>query len=93
MKRLWAWGLVAGLVMGLVLLPVAGYVVGGRLIGPYPGPRGLASYFGAIFSEAGRGHPLALLLLLGPAAIVVIWWLRARLLDGGGRDSGSSLHP
>lgn len=72
--------LLVSLFAGCVLLPVAAYVVGGRFAGPYAGPRGLASYFGAIYADAARGQPVALLMVLGPALCVVVWGLRAWLL-------------
>jgi hypothetical protein len=65
------------LVTGLVVLPVVAYVVAGRIIGPYAGARGLASYLGAIYADAGRGKPLALVMLLAPALCAGVWGLRA----------------
>ncbi|MCC7258228.1 MAG: hypothetical protein IT486_07630 [Gammaproteobacteria bacterium] len=65
---------------GMLVLPVLGYVAGGRLVGPYAGPRGLASYLGSIYGDALAGHPLALMLVLAPGAIVGVWLLRAGVL-------------
>jgi hypothetical protein len=64
---------------GAVLVPVAAYVAGGRLVGPYAGPRGLASYLGSIYADAFSGRPQALLLLLGPLLCMGIWELRGWL--------------
>jgi len=82
------WGTL--LLLGCVALPIVAYVGGGRLAGPYAGPRGLASYLGAIYQDAGRGSPLALALLFGPLLCAVVWALRSLLLgrvperaDGG----------
>lgn len=77
----WRWILLlVSLFAGCVLLPVAAYVIGGRFAGPYAGPRGLASYFGAIYADAARGQPIALLMILGPALCMGVWGLRAWLL-------------
>jgi hypothetical protein len=57
----------------MLLLPIAAYVAGTRLIAPYEGPHGLSSFFGAIYADAARAQPLALALILGPAVVVVIW--------------------
>lgn len=77
----WRWILLLlSLFAGCVLLPVAAYVVGGRLAGPYAGSRGLASYFGAIYADAARGQPVALLMILGPTLCLGVWGLRTWLL-------------
>jgi hypothetical protein len=81
MKRS-AWILfIALIVVGFVAVPVGAYVAGGRLAGPYAGPRGLASFLGAIYADAVRGRLLALTLLLGPLLAVSVWPLRAWLLS------------
>jgi hypothetical protein len=67
------WLPIIALLGGTLLLPVACYLAGARLIAPYEGPHGLSSYFGAIYADAARAQPLALALILGPALIVVIW--------------------
>lgn len=66
---------------GPLLLPVAAYVAGGRLVGPYAGSRGLASYLESIYGDALAGGALALAVVLGPVLIVVAWSLRRRLLQ------------
>lgn len=81
--RRWRWALLLALLAGTLLLPVAAYVAGGILVGPYEGNRGLASYFGALYRDAGRGRLPALLVLLGPAAGVLVWRLRNGILEWG----------
>lgn len=68
------------ILLGCVALPIAAYVIGGRLAGPYAGPRGLASYLGAVYQDAARGRPLAIALLFGPLLCVAVWPLRSLLL-------------
>ena len=81
------WILLAALVLaGGAVLPVIAYVIGGRLVGPYAGPRGLASYLGAIYTDAGSGHSLALALLAGPLLSVGAWRLRSWLLHRRGGE-------
>lgn len=67
--------------VGTVPLPLLAYVIGGRLVGPYLGTRGLGSFLEAIYTDAASGGLLALCLLLGPAACVGIWGLRSALLS------------
>jgi hypothetical protein len=76
------WTLVVVLLLftGVVLIPIATYVTGGRVVGPYAGTRGLASYLGSVYADAARGRPLALALLFGPLLAVMVWPLRAWLL-------------
>ncbi|MBW7930994.1 MAG: hypothetical protein H3C57_06770 [Gammaproteobacteria bacterium] len=58
------------------LLVVAAYWAGTRFIGPFAGARGLATFLGNIYADAGQGSPLALTLLAGPLAIGLAWKLR-----------------
>jgi hypothetical protein len=67
------WLPIVALIVGALLLPIAAYVGGTHLVAPYEGAHGLGSFFGAIYADAARGHPLALSLLLGPVLVVVIW--------------------
>lgn len=73
--------MVLAVFIGSVLLPVLAYVIGGRLVGPYPGTRGLGSFLEAIYADAASGSLLAFCLLLGPAICVASWALRAVLLS------------
>lgn len=68
------------LLAGVLILPVTAYLAGGRLAGTYAGSRGLASYLGTIYGAAGRGRPLALILLLAPVLIAGVWGFRKWLL-------------
>lgn len=61
---------------GSVAFPIVAYWAGGRVVGPYAGPRGLATYIGSIYSDAANGSPLALVMVTGPVLIVAIWKLR-----------------
>lgn len=61
---------------GGFLLAVTAYWAGTRLIGPFAGTRGLATFLGNIYADAGKGSPLALTLLAGPLAIGLVWKLR-----------------
>lgn len=74
------WVIILALLFtGAVLLPVLAYIAGSRLVGDYAGPRGLASYLGSIYADAGGGHPLAITLLLAPSLVMAIWLLRSWL--------------
>lgn len=48
-----------------VLVPIAAYVVGQWLIGPYAGNFGLLGYFFSIYSDALQAKPAAWILLTG----------------------------
>jgi hypothetical protein len=76
--RLLLWLPVLALLGGLVL-PVAAYMAGKRLIGAYEGRLGLQDYLGSVYGAAGDGEPLAWLLLLAPLLVAAIWWGIARL--------------
>lgn len=76
----------------MLLLPVAAYLAGKRLVGSYGGSRGLASYLGAIYGDAADGTAPALVLLLAPLLIAVIWGLRATLLKRFARTSVPASH-
>lgn len=69
-EALW---LAVGLGLGFVALPWLIYAVGNRLLGPYAG-EGLAGLTGALYGDFLRLRPAALLLLLGPLAL--LWALR-----------------
>ncbi len=66
-------------VAGGLLLPVASYVAGKRLIGAYEGKLGLSDYLSSVYAAAGRGEPLAWWLLLAPTLVVFVWYLVLRL--------------
>ncbi|MCE7901990.1 MAG: hypothetical protein DYH20_04845 [Gammaproteobacteria bacterium PRO9] len=71
--------LVALALAGVVAVPVAGYVVGKRVIGAYEGRLGLTDYLGSIYTAAGHGELLAWLLILSPLLVVIAWSLVFRL--------------
>lgn len=73
-KRWMLWG--ALLLIGALVLPIGAYWFGGQFVGPYAGPRGLASYLGAIYGDLSGGRPLAVVLVLAPLLCVGIWQLR-----------------
>ena len=76
---------------GSVIFPVAAYWAGGRVFGPYAGPRGLATFIGNIYSDAASGSLLALVMVTGPVLVVAIWklrrWTLQRLVTGADQDS------
>lgn len=64
---------------GGLVLPVASYMAGKRVIGAYEGKLGLSDYLASVYAAAGRGEVLAWWLLLAPALIAVVWYLIVRL--------------
>lgn len=66
-------GIVLLLLTALVFIPVAAYVVGGMVVGPYEGDSGLTGYLGTIYQSAMRGERAALTLILSPLIIVLVW--------------------
>jgi len=64
---------------GGLVLPIASYVAGKRVIGAYEGKLGLSDYLDSVYEAAGRGEFLAWWLLLSPALIVGVWLLVIRL--------------
>lgn len=77
----------AGLALaGGLIVPIASYMAGKRVIGAYEGKLGLSDYLGSVYGAAGRGELLAWWLLLSPALIALVWYLVIRL--GRGRGSG-----
>ena len=67
-------------VAGVLLAPVAVYLFGSTVMGPYEGDGGFMRFAGSVFSAAAGGRPGALALLLTPAGLVLTWWLIFRLL-------------
>lgn len=67
-----------GLTGGL-LVPAAAYVAGKRLIGAYEGKLGFMDYASSIYAAAGRGEPLAWLILLSPTLVWLVWFILLRL--------------
>ncbi|MEZ5565840.1 MAG: hypothetical protein R3F24_10120 [Gammaproteobacteria bacterium] len=72
-------GLVLLALTGGLVLPIAGYMTGKHVIGPYEGKLGLSDYVGSIYEAAGRGEVLAWWLMLSPIVIALLWYLIFRL--------------
>lgn len=64
---------------GGLVLPIASYVTGKRVIGAYEGKLGLSDYLDSVYGAAGRGEILAWWLLLAPMLIAGVWYLVVRL--------------
>ena len=71
MKKLRLW--LAFAVFCVVAVPVAVFLGGWWLAGPYEGDNGLFGMLGTLYGDALRGHPGALGLLFSPVLIVAIW--------------------
>lgn len=76
--------LILGLV-GWLVLPVIGYMAGKRVIGAYEGRLGLRDYMDHIHAGVDQGEPLALLIVLAPLLIAMVWTVLYRV----GRRVGS----
>lgn len=63
---------------GGLAMPIASYMTGKRVIGPYEGKLGLRDYLGSLYEAAGRGELLAWWLLLSPALVAGVWYLLLR---------------
>jgi len=72
------------LLIGVFLLPVAVFHLGGVLFGPYEaGSGGLGSFLDALFTALGQREGAAWVLVLSPLGVVLmlrlgLWLLRAR---------------
>ncbi len=64
----------AALVFGAAALPLLVYATGTRVLGPYSGGDA-GAFYGTFFADVAHLRPAALALLLGPAALVVVWRL------------------
>jgi hypothetical protein len=76
------------LFFGIVLLPIAIYLVGGEVFGEYGG-QGFGSFFGALSGRIRAGETVAWFLVLSPylgwqvlRLTVVAWRLAGRLAHG-----------
>lgn len=58
------------LLFGLLLLPVAVYVIGGRVFGPYEGD-GLGGFFAGLMGRLADGNGSAWFLVLSPLLLVL----------------------
>lgn len=72
------------LVLGVLVLPLAVFQLGGLLFGAYEGGTGsLGSFFEALFEALGQRDTAAWLLVLSPLGMVLllrlgVWFLRTR---------------
>jgi hypothetical protein len=71
LKRHFAW-LAAALAFAAGLLPLLVYHTGLRTLGPYAGG-GTGQFFADFYADLAGLRPGAWLLLLGPAAMVLVW--------------------
>ena len=80
------------LFFGLVLLPVAIYLVGGKVFGAYEG-NGFGGFFGALSSRIRDGEPVAWFLVLSPylawqfLRLTLLAWRAAGRLPGDDRTT------
>ena len=65
---------------GALLAPVAVYLFGSTVMGPYEGDGGLAGFSASVFAAAVEGKAGALALVLTPAGLLLTWWLVFQLL-------------
>jgi hypothetical protein len=63
--------LLALLLLGLLVLPVAAYFVGGRVFGAYEGD-GLSGFLGGLMGRLAGGSGWAWFLVLSPLLIVLV---------------------
>jgi hypothetical protein len=75
---------------GGLVVPIASYMAGKRVIGAYEGKLGLSDYLDSVYAAAGRGEFLAWLLLLAPALIAGVWYGVIRLGWRRRKDPGES---
>ena len=71
---------IAIICLGAVIAPVAVYLFGVLLIGPYEGEGRALGFLGSVYGDALAGSPAAWALLLSPAAMILTWWAVARAL-------------
>ena len=74
----------AGALLGLgaFLLPAGVYLVGQRVVGEYPADGGVPALALHLWTDAVRGHPLALVLVFSPYGIVQLLRLGRALWRG-----------
>ncbi|MEO7387792.1 MAG: hypothetical protein ABIX37_12705 [Gammaproteobacteria bacterium] len=72
-------GLATVALAGGLVLPIASYMAGKRVIGAYEGKLGLSDYLGSVYGAAAHGEVLAWWLLLTPLLIVLVWTVIVRL--------------
>ena len=71
LRRHLAW-IIAALLFGAAVLPLLVYYTGALTLGPYSGG-GPLQFVAAFYADVARLRGAAWLLLLGPAALVLVW--------------------
>ena len=82
--------LLALLVTGTTVIPVAAYLVGHTVIGPYEGDYGLAGYLGSIYLAAWQGKKAALIIMLAPVLVAGAWLIGLRLYGRAHAATGTT---
>lgn len=75
MYKAWLYGLLAC----LISVPVLVYLFGSIVVGPYEGEGGLIGMMGSIYVDAITLQPSALVLLVSPLLLILVWKLSLRL--------------
>jgi len=65
---------VIGLVLGFAVLPLAIYIVGTLLLGPYAGGKPIGVFFGDFYGRLGAGEVRTWFIALAP--YLAIWFVR-----------------
>lgn len=71
------------LLIGLVVLPIAIYIVGQKAFGPYVEDGGFFTFLGHLYTDFFTGAPAALLLGLGPYLLWQLVRLTWRIFRSG----------
>jgi len=91
MKNLRLW--LAFAVFCIVAVPVAVFLGGLWLAGPYEGENGIFGMLGAVYGDALSGQPGAIGLLFSPVLIIAIWKIAlqaSRLIAAHQAGAGST---
>ena len=75
-KTVPAW--VQLVILSALLVPLAAFVVGSWVVGPYEGNFGILGFFFAIFRDALTLSPAAWIFLLAPGALLLTWRIALR---------------
>ena len=73
------------LLTGFLILPIAVYVFGQRVVGPYEGDGGLGIFLWSIYTGLARGAFAAWILVLSPALVVGVWYALVKFLRAARR--------
>jgi hypothetical protein len=77
----------------LLLIPIAVFLGGWFLAGPYEGNAGVFGLTGSIYGDAIAGKPSALVLLAAPVLLIIIWksafLLRAQITNRARAAAGT----